>query len=75
MPISKYPVRSTCLSFGHRISATVAAVVAKVEDHHQPRAYLVHEGCQSTLLKEIPFDDDSKKEENQEATAQKPSQR
>ena len=70
MPISKYRVRSTCPSFGHRISATAVAVVAKVkEDDHQPRAYLVHEGCQSALLKEIPFDDDSKQEENQEAAA------
>ena len=59
MPISKYRVRSTCLSCNRRISGPTVAVVTTVrEDDHQPKAYLVHDGCQSNMLREIPFDDE-----------------
>ena len=58
MSVSKYQVRSTCLSCNRRISGPAVVVVTTVrEDDHQPRAYLVHEGCQSAMLLEIPFDD------------------
>ena len=30
------------------------------EDDHQPKAYLIHEGCQSAMLRDLPFDDESK---------------
>ena len=57
MPVSRYRVRSTCLSCNRRISGPAVAVVTTVrEDDHQPRAYLVHEGCQSAMLREMPFD-------------------
>ena len=56
-------MRSTCLSCGRRISGQIVAVVATIrEDDHQPRAHLVHEGCQSAILIEIPFDDESEPE-------------
>ena len=59
MPVNKYRVRSTCLSCGLRIGGQVVAVVTTVrEDDRQPRAYLVHEGCQSTMLGDLPFDDE-----------------
>ena len=58
MPISKYRVRSTCLSCGRRVKGNVVAVVTTVkEDKHQPRAYLIYEGCQSAILHDIPFED------------------
>ena len=57
MPVSKYRVRSTCLSCNRRISGPAVVVVTTVrEDEHQPRAYLVHEGCQSVMLLDLPFD-------------------
>ena len=63
MPVSKYQVPSTCLSCNRRITGQVVAVVTTVrEDDHQPRAYLVHEGCQSTMLRELPFDDEPEPE-------------
>ena len=66
MPISKYRVRSTCLSCNRRISGSVVAVVKTVkEDDHEPRAYLVHEACQSTMLREMPFEGDPKPETEQ----------
>ena len=59
MSISKHRVRSTCLSCGRRISGPAVAVVTKIkEDNHQPRAYLVHEGCQNAMLRDLPFEDD-----------------
>ena len=58
LPVSKHRVRSTCLSCNRRISGPAVAVVMTVrEDDHEPRAYLVDEGCQSAMLLEIPFDD------------------
>ena len=65
MPVSKYRVRSTCLSCNRRIiSGQAVAVVTTVrEDDHQPRAYLAHEGCQSVMLLDLPFDDEPKPEQ------------
>ena len=58
MPVSKYRVRSTCLSCNRRISGPAIAVLTTVrEDDHQPKAYLVHEGCQSAMLLDLPFND------------------
>ena len=58
MPVSKYRVHSTCLSCNRRISGPAVAVVTTVrEDDHQPRAYLVHESCQSTMLLDLPSND------------------
>ena len=54
---SKYRVRSTCLCYNRRISGPAVVMTTVREDDHQPRAYLVHEGCQSAMLLEIPFDD------------------
>ena len=57
MSVSKYQVRSTCLSCNRRISGPAIAVVTTVkEDDHQPRAYLVDEVGQSAMLLELPFD-------------------
>ena len=51
MPVSKCRVRSICWSCNRRISGPAVVVVTTVkEDDHQPRAYLVHEGCQSAML-------------------------
>lgn len=58
VPISKYRVRSTCLSCGQRVKGNVVAVVTTIKgDEHEPRAYLIHEGCQSAMRHEIPFED------------------
>ena len=58
MPVSKYRVRSTCLSCNRPISGPAVAVVTTVkEDDHEPRAYLVLEGCQSAMLLDLPFND------------------
>ena len=63
MPVNKYRVRSTYLSYNRRISGPAVAVVTTVrEDDHQPRAYLVHESCQSAMLIDLPFDDEPKPE-------------
>ena len=63
MPVSKYIVSSTCLSCNRRVSGQVIAIVTTVrEDDHQPRASLVHEGCQSAMLRELPFDDEPEPE-------------
>lgn len=63
MSVSKYRVRSTCLTCGRRITSQVVAAVTTVrEDDHQPRSHLVHEGCRSAMLSEIPFDDESEPE-------------
>ncbi len=40
----------------------VAVVTTVREDDHQPRAYLVHEGRQSAMLREIPYADSQKTE-------------
>ena len=59
MPVSKYRVRSNCLSCGRRISGQVVAVVTTVRKYdHRPRAYLVRDGCQSAMLRDLPFDDE-----------------
>lgn len=59
MSVSKYRVRSTCLSCNRRITGQVVVVVTTVrEDDRQPSAYLVQEGCQSTMLHELPFHDE-----------------
>ena len=66
MPVSKYRVRSNCLSCNRRISRPAVAVVTTVrEDDHQPRAYLVHEGCQSVMLRDLPFDAEPEPETSQ----------
>ena len=45
----KYWVRSTsCLSCGIK------------EDDYEARAYIVHESCQSGMLLDVPFDDESR---------------
>ena len=63
MPVSRYRVRSTCLSCGRRISGLVVAVVTTIrEDGHPSKAYLVHEGCQSNMLRDLPFDDEPEPE-------------
>lgn len=63
MSVSKYRMRSTCLSWSRRITGQVVAVVTTVREcDQQPRAYLVHEGRQSTLLHELPFDDEPEPE-------------
>ena len=59
MPISKCRVRSTRLSCNTRIRGPAVAVATNVkEDQPVPRAYLLHESCQSTLLRDIPFNDE-----------------
>ena len=40
----------------------MAVVTTVREDDHQPRAYLVHEGRQSAMLREIPYADSPKTE-------------
>ena len=35
----------------------VAVVTAVREDDRQPKAYLVHEGCQNAMLLDMPFND------------------
>ena len=63
MSVSEYRVKNTYLTCGRRITGQVVAAVTTVrEDDHQPRAHLVHEGCQSAMLSEIPFDDESEPE-------------
>ena len=63
MPIAKYAVRPVCLSCNQRISGlTVAVVTTLPEDDHQPRAYLVHERCQSSMLRDVPLADEPKPE-------------
>ncbi len=63
MSVSKYRVRSTCLSCNRRISGQVIAVVATVgEDDHRPKAYPVHDGCQSAMLSDLSFDDEPEPE-------------
>ena len=63
MTVSKYRVRSTCLSCNRRITGTAVAVITQVrEDDHQPKAYLVHERCQSTMLLELPLADEPEPE-------------
>lgn len=58
MSISKYRVRSTCLSCNRRISGPTVVVVTRIrEDGHQARAYLVHEACQSAMVRDMPFSD------------------
>lgn len=59
MSVSKYRVRSTCLSCGERVRGQCVVVVTRLlEDDHEPRAYLLHESCQSAMLLETPFDDE-----------------
>ena len=49
MPVSKYRVRIS--------GPTIAVLTTVREDDHQPKAYLVHEACQSATLRDLPFDD------------------
>ena len=59
MSVSKYLVRSACLSCGERVRGQCVVVVTRVrEDDHEPRAYLLHESCQSAMLLETPFGDE-----------------
>ena len=56
MPISKYRVKSTCLSCGKNIAGPAVAVVTQIkEDNHEVRAYLIHEACQSSMLRELTY--------------------
>ena len=69
MSIRKYTVRSTCLSCNRRLRGSAVAVVTKVrEDNHEARFYLVHESCQRTMLRALPFDDAAKPDAVEEPT-------
>ena len=37
--------------------AGIAVVTMVRDDNHEARAYLVHESCQSAILRDLPFDD------------------
>ena len=57
----KYWVRSTsCLSCGIKIKGPSVVVTKIKEDDYEARAYIVHESCQSAMLLDVPFDDESR---------------
>ena len=69
MSIRKYRVRSTYLSCNRRLRGSAVAVVTKIrEDNHEAKVYLVHESCQSTMLRDLPFDDEAKLDAAEEPT-------
>ena len=57
MPVKKFKVRSTCLSCGTKITGTTVALITEIkEDNQRVKAYLLHESCQSNMIRDIPFD-------------------
>ena len=62
MSVCKYRVRGTlCLSCGSRIKGPAVVVVTQVrEDDYVARACIVHESCQSAMLLDVPFDDETR---------------
>lgn len=56
METRKYRVRTTCLSCGKSVSGTAVVVVTKLpEDDSEERAFIVHEGCQNALIRDLPY--------------------
>ena len=56
MEVRKYRVRTTCLSCGKGVSGTAVVVVTKLpEDNGEDRAFIVHEGCQNALIRDLSY--------------------
>lgn len=59
MGTRKYRLRTTCLSCGTPVSGTAVVVVTELpEDGDEPRAFIVHEGCQNSMIKDLPWAND-----------------
>ena len=59
MPASKYKVSTLCLSCNKRITRHAVVITTNArEDDYEPRAYLLHEACQSAMLLKLTFVED-----------------
>ena len=59
METRKYRVRTTCLSCGKPVSATTVVVVTELpEDSDEERAFVVHEGCENAMIRNLPWAND-----------------
>ena len=56
METRKYCFRTTCLSCGKPVSDTAVIVVTQIpEDGGEQRAFIVHEGCQNAMIRDLPW--------------------
>ena len=56
METRKYRVRTACLSCSKSISGIAVIVVRQLpEDDGEERAFIVHEGCQNSLVRNLPY--------------------
>ena len=59
METRKYRLRTTCLSCGTPVSGTAVVVVTELpEDGDEQRAFVVHEGCQNAMIRDLPWAND-----------------
>ena len=59
METRKYRLRTTRLSCGKPVSGTAVVVVSELpEDRYAERAFVVHEGCQNAMLRDLPWTND-----------------
>ena len=59
METRKYRVRTTCLSCDKPASGTAVGVVSELpEDSDEQRAFVVHEGCQNAMIRDLPWAND-----------------
>lgn len=57
---TKDRVRTTCPSCGTPVSGTSVVVVTELpEDDGQTRAFVVHEGCQNAMIRDLPWANDA----------------
>ena len=55
METRKSRVRTTCISCGKNVSGIAVIVATEMpEDDGEERAFIIHEGCQNALVKDLP---------------------
>ena len=56
METRKYRVRTTCLSCGKSVNGIAVVVVTELsDDDSEERTFIVREGCQNALIKDMPY--------------------
>ena len=59
METRKYRLRTNCLSCGKPVGGGALVVVSELpEDGDAERGFIVHEGCQNAMIRELPWAND-----------------
>ena len=56
MEVRKYQAKGICMSCNNPVGGDVTVIITKIsEESGQEQAYLVHEGCQNDMIRNVQF--------------------